>query len=201
MVSLWAASHEGVLRWLLPALAIVAILPRLGGGNWDAPYAVPPFFTDAGYRTCLERGENVLPLPANSNGDSDLWQVSSGFRFRMAGGYVSAGPPPGFLTPKAVSWIAQGGAVPVDQVQKLRTYIEEKARDERRRRQDADALLVGGVEPDRDAATSSAAGSSTASSGLTAPALRSSVPACARRVVSASPPLPPTSWARRGGGT
>ena len=128
MVSLWAASpgRGRLLRLLLPALAILAIVPYPSAGNWYWPYAVPPLFTDSSYRACLAPGENVLPLPVNYNGNADLWQVESGFRFTMAGGYLSQNPPDAFLTPEAVRQIARGGPVPAGQAQKMVTYIHDK---------------------------------------------------------------------------
>ena len=127
IVALWTASSgRGVLHWLLPALAILAIVPHFSTVTWVTSYAVPPFFTDSSYRGCLEPGENILPLPVAVDGDSDLWQAESGFRFTMAGGYVAAGPPRSFLTPDSVAWIARGNPVQPDQVQMLVTYIHDK---------------------------------------------------------------------------
>ena len=129
IVSLWAADRgRRLLRWLLPALAIATIAPYPAGAarTWATPYAVPPLFTDSSYRACIEPGENILPLPVNYNGDANLWQVASGFRFTMAGGYVSLNPPPSFLTPAAVAKVAGGFAVPADQAQDLRVYIRAK---------------------------------------------------------------------------
>jgi hypothetical protein len=127
MVALWTASQSaGLLRWLLPALAILAIVPNVALGRWAESYAVPQFFADGTYKRCLEAGENILPLPPSSTGDEDLWQVASGFRFRMAGGYVFAGPPSAFLTPPAVAQVAHGNPVPAGQAEVLRTYIREK---------------------------------------------------------------------------
>jgi hypothetical protein len=124
MVSLWMASRPvGVLSVLLAVLAIVAIAPNPTAG-WTTPYAIPRIFTDRSYRTCLS-GQNILPLPVNYNGISDLWQVGSGFRFTMAGGYVVAAPPASFLAPKAVRRIALGLAVPADRFEALRTYIHD----------------------------------------------------------------------------
>jgi hypothetical protein len=128
MVALWAASAgRGVLQWLLPALAIVAILPRVAAGTWETRYALPPFFTDSSYRGCLLPGERILPLPPSSDGDADLWQVESGFRFAMAGGYVSAGPPRPFVSSAAVAWVGAGNPLPPARVQLLVRFIHEKA--------------------------------------------------------------------------
>ena len=127
MVSLWTASRgHRSLRLVLPALAILAIAPYPAARIWEHRFAVPPLFTDSAYRACLGPGENILPLPVNYNGYADLWQVESGFRFTMAGGYVAASPPQSFLTPKATANIARGLPVPADQAQALRTYIHAK---------------------------------------------------------------------------
>jgi len=127
MVSLWAAARDrGVLQWLLPALAVLTIAPYPAARTWATTFAVPPLFTDSSYRACIRPGENILPLPVNYNGIANLWQVASGFRFTMAGGYVSLNPPPSFLTPAAVLKVAGGFAVPADQARDLRTYIRLK---------------------------------------------------------------------------
>jgi hypothetical protein len=89
IVALWAATERR--RWLaigLPVLALVAVAPRLGAGHWKETPVNPPFFADA-YEHCLVSGDTVLALPFGSNGDSMLWQAESGFRFRLAGGYLS----------------------------------------------------------------------------------------------------------------
>jgi len=126
MVAIWASSRSGVARWLLPALAIVAIVPRPATNTWSQEYSVPSFFTDASYRACLAPDENVLPLPATSDGDANLWQVASDFRFRMAAGYVAASPPASFITSPAVSWIVQGRPPPASRLGVLRTFLGNK---------------------------------------------------------------------------
>jgi len=127
MVAIWAASRGGVARWLLPALAILAIVPRPATNTWSQAYTVPPFFADAAYRTCLVRDENVLPLPAIQDGDANLWQVTSDFRFRMAAGYVAAAPPASSITSPAVSWLVQGPPhVSQAVVDNMRTFLGSK---------------------------------------------------------------------------
>jgi hypothetical protein len=127
MVSLWtAARRRGVLRVLLPVLAILAIVPDPGAGVWATTYTVPPLFTSSALRSCLAPDENILPLPVNYNGYSDLWQVADDFRFTMAGGYVLEHPPASFLTSHAIALIALGFPVPARQVRFLRSYIREK---------------------------------------------------------------------------
>ena len=78
------------------------------------------------YRQCLAPGETILPLPVNAAGDADLWQAVNGFRFAMAGGYVTEGPPAGFVTSNAVEWVALGNPVSAAQAQLLRDYIRDK---------------------------------------------------------------------------
>jgi hypothetical protein len=128
VVALWTARQQGALRFVLPALAVLAILPSPGRGNaWATSYSIPPFFTDAAYRGCLARDENVLPQPIGENGDALLWQVKSGFRFRMAGGRVTTTPPSPFMHP---SWTIQKVSVGYDPgpdyPQLLHDYFEAK---------------------------------------------------------------------------
>jgi hypothetical protein len=126
MVAIWASRRGGIARWLLPLLAVLAILPRPFGHPFDESYAVPRFFTDVSYRSCLAPGERILPLPVSMGGVPDLWQVAAGFRFRMAGGYVTANPPASFLTPTEIAWVSLGARVPARDVGRLRTYIRDK---------------------------------------------------------------------------
>ena len=127
MVALWTASRRGgVLRWLLPVLAIVAVAPNPVSDAWATSFLVPPLFTGSSYRTCLDPGENILPLPISFDGDADLWQVESGFRFTMAGGYVASDPPPSFRTPVPLGNVARGYAVPADQASTLTAYIQAR---------------------------------------------------------------------------
>ena len=74
--------------------------PNWATTYWVTTYSVAPFFSDRAYRGCLAPGENVLPLPVQSGGDSMLWQVESDFRFRMAGGRVATTPPSPFMNPR-----------------------------------------------------------------------------------------------------
>jgi hypothetical protein len=95
MSALWAASTRAPhwARLALPALAVLALLPRVGWMEYHHAPDNPRFFADRLDRECLRPGENVLVLPYGKNADAMLWQVETGFRFRMAGGYISAGVP------------------------------------------------------------------------------------------------------------
>jgi hypothetical protein len=104
MVALWTAeaTHRR-LAIVLPALAVLALLPRLGDGQWTRTPDAPPFFSTALHSDCLVQGESILALPFGSLGDSDIWQVEAGFSFRLAGGYVAPPLAPGY-----------GGLIPYD---------------------------------------------------------------------------------------
>jgi hypothetical protein len=49
IVALWMASRPAgdLLLWLLPALAIVLLIPNPAAKIWSTTYKIPPFFTDA----------------------------------------------------------------------------------------------------------------------------------------------------------
>ncbi len=127
MVALWAAARPaGILRWALPTLAAVALVPNPWAGVWATTFALPPFFASSVYRDCLDAGENILPLPVGNQGDALLWQAVDGFRFTMAGGDIGLGPPKPFLTGESVSLIAQGYSVPAAQSALMADYIRMK---------------------------------------------------------------------------
>jgi hypothetical protein len=126
IVALWAASANGALRWLLPTLAVLAILPNLATGSlWKTTYAVQPFFTTAAYKRCLDPGETILPLPIGQ-GEAMLWQAKSGFWFDLAGGYLGPYIPPSFLTPPGNYTISVGNHLGPDEAAAVRSFIEQK---------------------------------------------------------------------------
>ena len=127
MVALWTAARPpGPLRWLLPGLAILAILPNPAAGAWKTRYTVPPFFTERVYRSCLAPGEIILPLPVSAGSESMLWQAVSGYRFRMAGGYIAPLPPASFVTSRAVRRLTEGSSVTPADAGELAAYIRAK---------------------------------------------------------------------------
>jgi hypothetical protein len=93
IVAVWTAARRGWARWVLPALAVAALVPDLS----RAYYVVHPerwsFFTDETYKICFPKNENVAIFPFGYKGDSTLWQAESGFYFRMPGGYLAPAPP------------------------------------------------------------------------------------------------------------
>jgi hypothetical protein len=94
ITALWL-SNGAVPQWarVLAALVVVAsMLPNLSATFWTSATDVPPFFSHALYARYLSPGETIVVLPYSYAGDSMLWQLQSGWYFRMAAGNV--GPPP-----------------------------------------------------------------------------------------------------------
>ena len=99
---------------------MLMLVPNPTTPNWATTYSVAPFFADRAYRGCLAPGENVLPLPVQSGGDSMLWQVESDFRFRMAGGRVATPPPSPFMNPESIARVAGGYPITAGEAALLR---------------------------------------------------------------------------------
>ena len=75
-------------RWLLAMLALTAVvadLPELSAYPWPSP----AFITSGQYLQYLHRHEAVIVQSSRGNAGL-LWQVQTGFYFRVAGGYVNA---------------------------------------------------------------------------------------------------------------
>ena len=130
IVALWMASRPAgdLLKWLLPALGILLMLPNPAANIWTTTYKIPAFFTDAKYRTCLAPGETVLPQPVRSGGPEMLWQAVDDFRFRMAGGRLQTSAPTTFLHPPSIARISIGDppSPGAGYVKLLRDYFSAK---------------------------------------------------------------------------
>ncbi len=125
IVALWMAStRSGVLRWLLPALAVLLLVPNPAAGDWWTTYKAPAFFTDARYRSCLTPNEIVLPQPIGQGGQAMLWQIADGFRFRLAGGRLQTSPPSVFLHPPSLAQISVGYPPAPNQAALLKAYFK-----------------------------------------------------------------------------
>ncbi len=106
--ALWIAGRApGQLRYLLPALTVLAIAVNPIAGAWASNTNVPSFFTDSAYRACLDPGETILPLPIGQ-GSAMLWQAEDDFRFNMAGGYIEQYIPSAFVKPPSMVYVEQG---------------------------------------------------------------------------------------------
>ena len=100
VVALWTAQAAGRVfsrPYVLPLLAVLALLPAL----WQLDDRTHPerwsFFTAGLYKSCIPPGETIAVFPFGWAGESMLWQAESGFRFKLAEGYMSPivyGAPP-----------------------------------------------------------------------------------------------------------
>ena len=89
IVASWATSARRRRlgsRYLLPALAVVSLVPAV----WQVTFhELPerwPFFTQGLFTSCIPRNETLAIFPFGRWGDAMLWQAESGFWFRMAEG-------------------------------------------------------------------------------------------------------------------
>jgi hypothetical protein len=89
-VALWLdQARRRAGRWLLFGLVAVSLAPNLSGLPWGTRIDSPALMSNGALARYVPTGATVLALPFGSFGDSMYWQVESGFRFRLAGGYVS----------------------------------------------------------------------------------------------------------------
>jgi hypothetical protein len=93
VVALWTAGRHGWTRWLIPALAVAAIVPDVGKAYWTVHPERWAFFTSQMYKVCFPKNENVAIFPFGAWDASTLWQAESGFYFRMPEGYLAPTPP------------------------------------------------------------------------------------------------------------
>lgn len=104
-MALWLAAPAGrlvrVARWALGLLALAAVLadtpaftptadppPRPQAAVTSPAGALPPFITGNLYRHYLQPGEIVAVVSQRGNAGM-LFQASTGFYFRVAGGYIN----------------------------------------------------------------------------------------------------------------
>jgi len=114
IVALWISSTRGWLAVVVPVVAVLALVPRLDLPVWSTTPARPGFFADALYRSCLKPNENVYVVPYSYKGNSMLWQAESDFAFRMATGYLRAGPPKSFIFFGAIWKVQFRNRIPSD---------------------------------------------------------------------------------------
>jgi hypothetical protein len=93
IVALWTCSRRGVLHWVLPLLAVAALVPDLSRAYYVLHPERWPFFTDGIYKSCIAKNENVAIFPFGERDSSTLWQAETGFWFRMPEGYLAPSPP------------------------------------------------------------------------------------------------------------
>jgi hypothetical protein len=89
IVALWIAVTPGRIYrrpFVLPVLAVAALVPALALPIWRQHPPRPAFFSQGLYRTCGSPGQTLLVFPFGRSGDSMLWQAEDKFRFRLAEG-------------------------------------------------------------------------------------------------------------------
>ncbi len=120
----WLATpgRHTVGRWLVAAVAVVAIFPNVTQSLYGEPPKNPRFFSTAMYRHYLKQGETVLVLPYAYNGSSDLWQAETGFYFYMPEGYAGQVVPPSFLASTVAVRLLQNTPPPASE---LGTFIRQ----------------------------------------------------------------------------
>jgi hypothetical protein len=97
---LWLAAPGAArrpARWMLFALVAASLVPRPAAAMWSTRVSPPPLLVGPALTRYVPRGSTVLTVPIGIAGESMLWQVEAGFRFRLAGGYVSFVWPPDYL--------------------------------------------------------------------------------------------------------
>ena len=82
--------RRAAAAWMIAALGVLALVPNIGSGAWKSAPDNPTLFTADRYQSVIGPSETVLALPFADAGDSMLWQAETGFRFKLAEGYVGA---------------------------------------------------------------------------------------------------------------
>jgi hypothetical protein len=108
-VALWIARTKGRIYarpYLLPVLAVASLVPAV----WQDDYREHPqrFAFFAG--PCAQRGETLAGFPLSDTASFMLAQAEHGFRFRLAGGYLTpvargANPVTGFERDPTVQYL------------------------------------------------------------------------------------------------
>jgi hypothetical protein len=120
VVALWARDAPRRAAVAVCALAVLSLVPTVWHGDWKLHPNRPELFADRHLLdACIPQGANVLIFPFGSHEHSMLWQAESGFRFRMAGGYLRPDVPPTFDFP-AIRKVVKGDADPsMDEILEL----------------------------------------------------------------------------------
>jgi hypothetical protein len=111
------------LRWLAATLALAALIPGSGFSAIVKPY-VPGFIANRDYRRLLQPDDTVLVLPWGESGQGTLWQATSGFYFRLAGGYLGAVTPAEYRRWPIVRALDRDGPYILDYGVQLRAFLD-----------------------------------------------------------------------------
>ena len=96
IVALWTAQTRGRVfarPYVLPVLVVAVLVPNAALADYRSALAQYPFFTSGAYRSCFQPGDTIAVFPIGqpnpvTQTDAMRWQVESGFRFRLAAGYL-----------------------------------------------------------------------------------------------------------------
>jgi hypothetical protein len=101
ILSLWLSDYSirKNLRAAGAGALILFTVPNLNSAYWTTPINSPAFFSARLYVRYLSPEDNVLTIPYGIEGNSDIWQATSGMYFRMAGGWVGQPPIPSAYLP------------------------------------------------------------------------------------------------------
>jgi len=94
-----------VSRWLLAALAVLAILadvPAIAGAKSISHSRIPAFFSTGEYRHYIKPGQIVLVVSTRGNAGM-LFQADTDFYMRISGGYINMAITPRSDLPRQVS--------------------------------------------------------------------------------------------------
>src|ERR1019366_5492254 len=72
--------------YILPVLAVAALVPAFWRADFIQEPERWPFFSDGLYRGCGAKNETLAVFPFGRWGDSLLWQAETNFWFRIAEG-------------------------------------------------------------------------------------------------------------------
>jgi hypothetical protein len=92
---------------------------------------VPEFFRGDDVRRCVAPNETILIFRQAKHGYSMLWQAVSGYRFRLADGYVTPDPPVRYYTSPAIARIANREVTwrdlePFARAENVTTFVVDK---------------------------------------------------------------------------
>ncbi len=90
IIGFWLSRRESINKKYIATLSsLLFIVPNTSMYNWGSQH-VPRIFTEHKLLT----GDNVIVLPFGNTGPSMFWQMESGMKFNMVGGYVGFTPLP-----------------------------------------------------------------------------------------------------------
>ena len=164
MVALWTARRRpGTLRWLLPVLAVLAIVPDPHAAAASRPPTTCRRSSRAactGRASTPDRRSSAVSDPRRRTRCCGRSRAVSASRW-PAGDIGPVIPESFFQPPDVIRDRAGGSPLGVDQAGILRTFLSAQARDERRRRRRSGERCGPAPRPDRRACMSSAASTST----------------------------------------